>query len=278
MNESPSRLNAIMRPALLSLLVVLAGCDVLDDPKVDDAIDKAGNAFDKAEKGARKGYGKAEREVRRGAAKAGREAKRGYAKAEAGARRGYAKAEAGVREGADKAGDALGRAGSKAMEGYDRAKDRVTAIDWVQAFDATKDGLAQAGDALKPDDGPAPADAWWTRGPEAISCTKMRCTVAPWFVSAARSNPTRLMGDVEILTAPDDSGWLLHDVKTDTAAHAMGFRAGDVVRTVDGHPLTDGLDRLEVLAALRSKSEVRATFVRAGESKPVTLTVVFEAD
>ncbi|MEM6290519.1 MAG: hypothetical protein AAGA54_04610 [Myxococcota bacterium] len=277
MNERPLRLNYAMRSVLLCGVISLVGCDVFDDPKVDDAIDKAEDALDKAGKGARKGYDKAEREVRRGAAKAGREAKRGYAKAERGARRGYAKAEAGVRKGADKAGDALEHAGERAKDGYDRARDRVTAIDWVQAFDATKDGLAQAGDALTPDDGPAPADAWWTRGPEAVSCKKMRCTVAPWFVSAARSNPTRLMGDVKILTAHDDSGWLLDDVKRGTAAYAMGFRAGDVVRTVDGHPLTDGLARLEVLAALRSKPEVTTTFVRAGESKPVTLTVVFES-
>ena len=75
-----------------------------------------------------------------------------------------------------------------------------------------------------------------TRGAEAVECKRDTCTVAPWFVREARSNPTRMMGDVKVFTAPDDSGWLLGEVRSGSAAHAMGFRAGDVIRTIGGHP------------------------------------------
>lgn len=196
-------------------------------------------------------------EAKRAASKALDQAKRGYGKAEKGVRKGYDKAEKGV------------------LEGYDKAKARIDGIDWVQAFESTKDTIDQASNALEAPTDPGPADAWWNRGADAVECTDSTCTVAPWFVREARSNPARLMGDVKVFTAPDDSGWLLGEVRTGSAAHSMGFRAGDVVRTIGGHPLTDKLARLEILAALRKAEEVQTTFVRNGETKVSTLTIRF---
>jgi len=201
-------------------------------------------------------------------------------RAKQGAKHGYAKAESGVRSGTHEAARALRKAEDKARRGYSKAKARVDAIDWVQAFESTRDGIDQASDALTsprsaPSD-PGPADAWWNRGADAVTCEDDRCTVSAWFVEEARSNPTRMMGDVKVFTAPDESGWLLDSVRPGSAAHVMGFRAGDVVRTIGGHPLTNNLARLEILATLRSAHEVDTTFVRKGQTEVSTLTIRFE--
>lgn len=241
-----------MRRLLVLALLTSAGCDNGD---ADAAAKQASDALHKAKQGARKGY----------------------EKAEDGARVGYAKAEKGVRVGADKAGIALRKASVGAKNGYIDAKDRVNAIDWVQAFDNTRERIDQASDALTPTPtDPGPADAWWNRGSEAVTCEAQRCTVAAWFVTEARANPTRMMGDVKVLTATDDSGWLLESVREGSAAHVMGFRTGDIVRTIAGRPLTDGMARLEILGKLRKATEVETEFVRVGETEVSTLTIRFE--
>lgn len=200
-------------------------------------------------------------------------------KAKQGAKQGYDKAEVGVRKGADEAGKALRRAEDGARRGYGSAKARIDAIDWVAAFESTRDTIDQASSALEPTPpDPGPADAWWNRGSEAVACEDGRCTVAAWFVSEARGNPTRMMGDVKVFTAPDESGWLLASVREGSAAHAMGFREGDVVQTIGGRPLTDKLARLEILAKLRKENEVQTTFVRVGETEVSTLTIRFETE
>ena len=241
-----------MRRLLVLALLTSAGCDNDD---ADAAAKRASDALEKAKQGARKGY----------------------EEAGVGARKGYAKAEQGVRVGADKAGSALRKASAGARDGYINVKDRVNAVDWVDAFDATAERIDQASDALKPTPtDPGPADAWWDRGSEAVTCEAQRCTIAVWFVSAARSNPTRMMGDIKVLTALDDSGWLLESVREGSAAHVMGFRAGDVIRTIAGRPLTDGLARIKILGALRKAAEVEIAFVRVGETEVSTLRIRFE--
>ncbi len=209
---------------------------------------------------------------------AARKASQALEKAEVGARKGYTRAEKGVRTGASKASDALEKAGAGARRGYTNAKARVDGIDWVQAFDDTKDRIDIAAASLERTPEPGPADAWWNRGAEAVSCTDRTCTVAAWFVTEARANPTRLMGDVKVLTALDDSGWLLETVRPGSAAQSMGFDAGDTIQTVDGHRLTDAMARLEVLATLRKASDVDVVFVRAGERDVSTLRIRFETD
>ncbi len=101
--------------------------------------------------------------------------------------------------------------------------------------------------------------------------------MAAWFVTEARANPTRLVGDVKVLTAADESGWLVDSVRPGSAAEAMGFRAGDTIRTVAGHPLTNAMARLEVLATLRKAPQIETVFVREGQNKVSSLTVRFEA-
>jgi len=242
-----------MRRVLILALLTSAGCD---DSDADAAARQASDALRKAKQEARKGYDKAEQ----------------------GARVGYAKAEQGVRVGADKAGIALRKASAGAHDGYIDAKDRMGAIDWVAAFDSTREQIDQASDALKPaPTDPGPADAWWNRGSEAVTCEAERCTIAAWFVSEARGNPVRMMGDVKVLTALDDSGWLLESVREGSAAYVMGFRGGDIIRTIAGRPLTDGLARIEILAKLRKADEVQTTFVRVGETELSTLTIRFES-
>lgn len=240
------------RLLIVVALLTSAGCD---DGDAEAAAKQASKALKKAEQ----------------------EARKGYEKAEDGARKGYEKAGEGVRAGADKAGIALRKASAGAKNGYITAKDRVNAIDWVEAFDSTREKVEQASDALKPaPTDPGPPDAWWNRGSEAVTCEGQRCTVAAWFVTEARANPVRMMGDVKVLTALDDSGWLLEDVRKGSAAYVMGFRTGDIVRTIAGRPLTDGLARIEILAKLRKADEVETTFVRVGETKVSSLTIRFE--
>ncbi len=182
----------------------------------------------------------------------------------------------------DRADQALDRAGQGVKSNYDKARDRVRSVDWVEAFDRTKDRVEQVADDLRAhvprrpagSAQEAPADAWWKRGTEAVECSGDRCTVAAWFVTEARSSPTRLIGDVRVLTAPDDSGWLLDRVTEGTAAHAMGFRRGDTVETVAGHPLVDRWARIKVLESLRNEPTVDVVY-RRGDQRH-TLTIVFE--
>lgn len=234
----------MLRTAALASLCLLASCDSDDTKRASEALAKAKD----------------------GAAR--------------GAKRGYAKAEDGVRTGAAKAGDALRKAGDGARRGYTRAKDSVAALDWVEAFDSTRARIGGAAQSLtspnadEPAD--APANAWWKRGAEAVRCEAQVCTVSAWFVTEARANPTRMMGDVKVLTAIDDSGWLLDAVRPGSAAHAMGFRKGDVVRSIAGKPLTDSLARIEILAKLRKADEVDTVFLRVGDTEPSRLTIRFE--
>lgn len=176
---------------------------------------------------------------------------------------------------------ALDKAQDGIQSGYSKTRDKVKSVDWVQAFEDTKQKVGDAADKLRPSQrdsagGDPEADHWWERGTEAVHCESDRCTVDGWFVSAARTNPIRLTGDVKVLTALDDSGWLLDEVKSDSAAFAMGFRKGDIVESVAGLPLTDGWARVKVLKALRERSEVDVIY-RRGEERH-TLQVVFTSE
>ncbi len=176
---------------------------------------------------------------------------------------------------------ALDRAQDGLQSGYAKTRDKVKSVDWVQAFEDTKQKVGDAADKLRPSErdaaggGGPPEDHWWERGDEAVHCEADRCTVDAWFVGAARTNPVRLTGDVKVLTALDDSGWLLDDVKPSSAAFAMGFRRGDIVESVAGLPLTDGWARMKVLKALRERGEVDVIY-RRGEERH-TLRVVFKS-
>lgn len=182
----------------------------------------------------------------------------------------------------DKAGKTLDRAGQGAKKGYGQAKDRIEAIDWVEAFDDARAGVRSANDKIRerlperlsPKPGAPAKPGWWTRGAEAVRCAEQTCTVAGWFVAEARSNPTRMIGDVKVLTATDESGWLVDEIKKTSAAYAMGFRKGDNVRTVGGHRLADKWARLRVVETLRKAEEVDVVFQRGEDTR--TLHVLFE--
>jgi hypothetical protein len=118
---------------------------------------------------------------------------------------------------------------------------------------AGRDGARGRGESATP----APADT-------SIRCTGARCEVERAFVERTLANPAALAGGLRV--SPAAGGGLRFDfVRADSPLARLGFRAGDVLRSVNGLELTDAQAMLDVLIKLRRATRLAAALDRRGQ-------------
>src|SRR5262249_61023018 len=83
--------------------------------------------------------------------------------------------------------------------------------------------------------------------------------------------PGRLPADVKT-RAGRPAGLLVTSVQPDTGAGRAGLLLGDVLLTVEGHPLSDPAELLLYLEAERIGQPIAVRLLRAGETRDVQVT------
>jgi len=86
-------------------------------------------------------------------------------------------------------------------------------------------------------------------------------------VQSSLSNMMPLLTQMRALPDPQDRGFKLSEIQPDSIFQQMGLRDGDVVNAINGQPLTDPTQALELLNSLRDQNSVGISIVRAGRAQ-----------
>lgn len=108
-----------------------------------------------------------------------------------------------------------------------------------------------------------------------VACeSETRCTIDQAFVDAALANPASLAKQARVVPAMRDgvtSGYKLYGIRPGSLPKALGLKNGDLIRSVNGHPLTT----LDETMKLYTKLRVEKTFILEIDRRgsPLTLTI-----
>jgi general secretion pathway protein C len=92
-------------------------------------------------------------------------------------------------------------------------------------------------------------------------------------VESSLSNMMPLLTQMRALPDPDDKGFKLSEIQPDSIFQQMGLRDGDVVSAINGQPLTDPTQAIELLNSLRDQNSVGISIVRAGHPQQFTYDI-----
>lgn len=122
---------------------------------------------------------------------------------------------------------------------------------------------AQGGSTPAP--GPTPASGGITCGGDGS------CTISRREFDAAVADPDRLMRQVQLGPAP--GGYRLSGIRAGSQVSQLGFRNGDVVKSINGTSVDDQMGLLSLYAGLGSTSSYRVGFARGGASQSKTIRI-----
>ncbi len=106
---------------------------------------------------------------------------------------------------------------------------------------------------------------------EPVRCSGARCTVNRAYYDALMASPGQAKS--QLSGTPTAQGFELRSVKSGSAAHKAGFRAGDVVTEVNGKQMNSTFDMLALYGALPNTRTFRVTYVRGTRTLHKTLVV-----
>ncbi|MFI5353062.1 MAG: type II secretion system protein GspC [Candidatus Binatales bacterium] len=92
-------------------------------------------------------------------------------------------------------------------------------------------------------------------------------------VESSLSNMMPLLTQMRALPDPEDKGFKLSEIQPDSIFQEMGLRDGDVVSAINGQPLTDPTQAIELLNSLRDQNSVGISIVRAGHPQQFTYEI-----
>ncbi len=92
-------------------------------------------------------------------------------------------------------------------------------------------------------------------------------------VQSSLSNMMPLLTQMRALPDPQDKGFKLSEIQPDSIFQQMGLRDGDVVSAINGQPLTDPSQALQLLNSLRDQNSVGISIVRAGHPQQFTYDI-----
>ncbi|HJL04709.1 MAG TPA: PDZ domain-containing protein [Polyangiaceae bacterium LLY-WYZ-15_(1-7)] len=93
--------------------------------------------------------------------------------------------------------------------------------------------------------------------------------VSERVLDALRRDPMRHLGRVRLV--PRDGGLALYGLRRADLLAQAGFRNGDVLRAIDGHPLASMDDLLGAYAAFADAREVAVELIRGGAPRTIRL-------
>ena len=92
-------------------------------------------------------------------------------------------------------------------------------------------------------------------------------------VQSSLSNMMPLLTQMRALPDPKDKGFKLSEIQPDSIFQQMGLRDGDVVNAINGQPLTDPSQALQLLNSLSSQNSVGISIVRGGQPQQFTYEI-----
>lgn len=97
------------------------------------------------------------------------------------------------------------------------------------------------------------------------------CTLSRREFDAAVADPDRLLRQVQLGPAP--GGYRLSGIRAGTQVSQLGFRNGDIVRSINGTSVDNEMGLLGLYAGLGSTSTYRVGFQRAGATQTRTIRI-----
>ncbi len=91
------------------------------------------------------------------------------------------------------------------------------------------------------------------------------------MIDNAIQDVSKLMTEIKIL--PHDDGLALSDIKPNSIFRRMGFRNGDVLRTVDGQEIRSVDDALKLYESLKSADNVSVVLQRRGRDRTINYNI-----
>ncbi len=92
-------------------------------------------------------------------------------------------------------------------------------------------------------------------------------------VQSSLSNMMPLLTQMRALPDAQDKGFKLSEIQPDSIFQEMGLKDGDVVNAINGQPLTNPSQALELLNSLRDQNSVGISIVRAGHPQQFTYDI-----
>jgi membrane-associated protease RseP (regulator of RpoE activity) len=123
----------------------------------------------------------------------------------------------------------------------------------------------QTGKPAQPAGGTAPASG-------AIQCAgDGSCTISRREFDAAVADPDKLTKQVQISPAP--GGYRLYGIRNGSQVSQLGFRNGDIIKSVNGTSVDDQFGLLALYSGLGSTSSYRVGFQRGGSTQSKTIRI-----
>jgi hypothetical protein len=129
-------------------------------------------------------------------------------------------------------------------------------------------GSGGSGGAAKPSGGGGSAPA----SGGGITCGgDGSCTISRREFDAAVADPDRLSRQVSLSAAP--GGYRLSGIRAGTQVSQLGFRNGDVIKSINGTSVDDQFGLLALYGGLGSTSTYRVGFLRGGSTQSKTIKI-----
>lgn len=111
-----------------------------------------------------------------------------------------------------------------------------------------------------------------------VACeSETRCTIDQAFVDAALANPASLAKQARIVPAMRDgvnAGYKLYGIRRESLPKALGLKNGDLIHTVNGHPLTTVDETMKLYTKLRDEKTFILEIERKGTPRRLTIEIV----
>lgn len=177
--------------------------------------------------------------------------------------------------------ETLERLGEASNRRIEQASRKIDSMD----LEAVKTRVAEAGRALGPEDGAngsrdgrAPAIDWLALPDDAISCDPSNaCRVRADIATAARADPLAAVpgAKLQVVSARGrPSGVRIVTLPEGSIPHELGFRSGDVVRSVNGIQVALPQTQFQLMMQLRGARRFDVEYERDGQPQRRTIEIV----
>ena len=182
---------------------------------------------------------------------------------------------------------ALKRAGQASSEIsseiVDRTTQRLESIDLerveARVRDATRTLRSDPANATPSSrNGRASSIDWLDLPADAVRCDSPRqCRVEAAFATAARADPLSAVPGAKLQVVSQGgrpSGVRIEALPEGSAPHELGFRSGDVIRTINGIAVALPQTQFQLMMQLRGARRFEVEFERAGKTRRVSIEIV----
>ena len=176
----------------------------------------------------------------------------------------------------DQAKQVARQTGERVAAGIDSAREKVEQAG-SELRDAAQDASRAVSDAASPGTVDAStADALVREAPEAIACVAVNeCTVSKAYFERLRANPGFVVGQARVVPRHRDGRAIGLEISgLESLPKLLGFRNGDVVRSINGLAVQSLHSAPQLYLQLRSARRFKVVFERGSVQQTCEIEVV----